>query len=239
MEEWGPLILNATGGLSPNPYAWTNLANVVLLESPSGVGYSYCATSSTSGCVNSDVSTARAARVAMQEFFKEFSEFADSEFYITGESYAGVYVPTLVKEILDNAPGNQHKRDGGRRPMHGQSSTKRFHGHDMVRTQERFRCRGNVRFIVEQVRRPSPSEIDDGGAVSHDHNACVEEHDDESDIERMHCCPAQVLDLNQQRHFASLAERLHQQIGIVFPFSRRFIQPAWFVELPAGNSDDA
>ena len=104
MEEWGPLILNATGGLSPNPYAWTNLANVVLLESPSGVGYSYCATSSTSGCVNSDVSTARAARVAMQEFFKEFSEFADSEFYITGESYAGVYVPTLVKEILDNAP---------------------------------------------------------------------------------------------------------------------------------------
>jgi serine carboxypeptidase-like clade I len=104
MEEWGPLIVNATGGLSPNPYAWTNLANVVLLESPSGVGYSYCASSTTTGCANTDVSTARAARVAMQEFFKAFPELSDNEFFITGESYAGVYVPTLVKEILDNAP---------------------------------------------------------------------------------------------------------------------------------------
>ena len=104
LEEWGPLIINATGGLSTNPYAWTNLANVVLLESPSGVGYSYCAASTTTGCVNTDVSTARAARVAMQQFFKEFPEFSNSDFFITGESYAGVYVPTLVKEILDNAP---------------------------------------------------------------------------------------------------------------------------------------
>ena len=104
MEEWGPLLINATGGLSPNPYTWNNMANVVLLESPSGVGYSYCAASTTTGCVNSDVSTARAARVAMQEFFKAFPEFAKSDFFITGESYAGVYVPTLVKEILDNAP---------------------------------------------------------------------------------------------------------------------------------------
>ena len=104
MEEWGPLIVNATGGLSPNPYAWTQKANVLLLESPSGVGYSYCSTSTTTGCANTDVSTARAARVAMQEFFQKFPELASNEFYITGESYAGVYVPTLVKEILDNAP---------------------------------------------------------------------------------------------------------------------------------------
>ena len=117
------------------------------------------------------------------------------EFYITGESYAGVYVPTLVKEILDNAPEINIKGMAVGDPCTDNQAQK-FHGHDMVRTQERFRCRGNVRFIVEQVRRPSPSEIDDGGAGSHDHNACVEEHDDESDIERMHCCPAEVFDLN-------------------------------------------
>lgn len=104
LEEWGPLIVNATGGLSENPYAWTQLANMLILESPSGVGYSYCAQSATTGCNNTDVSTARAARVAMQEFFLNFPEFKSNEFFITGESYAGVYVPTLAKEILDHAP---------------------------------------------------------------------------------------------------------------------------------------
>lgn len=34
---------------------------------------------------------------------KKFPEFADRDMYIAGESYAGVYVPMLVKEILSHA----------------------------------------------------------------------------------------------------------------------------------------
>ena len=34
---------------------------------------------------------------AMQEFYKSFPERRSSELYITGESYAGVYCPTLAK----------------------------------------------------------------------------------------------------------------------------------------------
>ncbi len=37
--------MNATGGLMENPFAWTKLAHLVVLESPAGVGYSYCAVS--------------------------------------------------------------------------------------------------------------------------------------------------------------------------------------------------
>ena len=49
--------------------------------------------------------TAAAARAGLQDFFKtKFPELAKNPFFITGESYAGVYVPTLAKEILDNAP---------------------------------------------------------------------------------------------------------------------------------------
>jgi hypothetical protein len=31
-----------------------------------------------------------------QNWFQEFSEFSANDFYIAGESYAGVYVPTIV-----------------------------------------------------------------------------------------------------------------------------------------------
>ena len=42
LQEMGPLLVNRTGGLMPNPWAWTLEANVLALESPAGVGYSYC-----------------------------------------------------------------------------------------------------------------------------------------------------------------------------------------------------
>lgn len=106
LQELGPLVINATGGLMKNPYAWTKQANILILEAPAGVGYSYCAAMKTGGsCSNDDVSTARASRAALQDFFKtKFPELRANKFFITGESYAGVYIPTLTKEILDHAP---------------------------------------------------------------------------------------------------------------------------------------
>jgi cathepsin A (carboxypeptidase C) len=107
LQEHGPLLVNATGGLMKNPYAWNNLANVVILESPTGVGFSYCSTQVAGGvCKNTDKLTAAAARAAMVDFFAtKFPELKNNDFFITGESYAGVYVPTLAKELLDNAKG--------------------------------------------------------------------------------------------------------------------------------------
>eukprot|EP00933_Yihiella_yeosuensis_P020108 TRINITY_DN16213_c0_g1_i2.p1 TRINITY_DN16213_c0_g1~~TRINITY_DN16213_c0_g1_i2.p1 ORF type:complete len:540 (-),score=142.44 TRINITY_DN16213_c0_g1_i2:181-1800(-) len=107
LQEQGPLLMNTTGGLMRNPYAWTKQVNLLILESPGGVGYSYCAAmkAGTGNCNNTDKSTAKAARAAVQDFFKtKFPELRKNPFYIAGESYAGVYVPTLTAEILDNAP---------------------------------------------------------------------------------------------------------------------------------------
>jgi len=106
LQEMGPLLINATGGLMKNPYAWTKQANLLILESPGGVGYSYCAAMKTGGsCQNTDITTAKAARAAMQDFFgAKFPELKGRAFFITGESYAGVYIPTLTAEILDHAP---------------------------------------------------------------------------------------------------------------------------------------
>lgn len=113
LQEQGPLIIDRNGKLMRNPYAWTTLVNLVALESPAGVGFSYCAAMKAGGsCSNTDVSTARAAHAGLQDFFsaKKFPELAANDFYITGESYAGVYCPTLAAEIVSNPRGGQRIR---------------------------------------------------------------------------------------------------------------------------------
>ena len=69
-------------------YAWNNLANVVILESPTGVGFSYCSTQVAGGvCKNTDKLTAAAARAAMVDFFAtKFPELKNNDFFITGVS---------------------------------------------------------------------------------------------------------------------------------------------------------
>jgi len=87
----GPLLINRTGGLMVNPWAWTREANMIALESPAGVGFSYCEAQMGGGaCANTDNSTAAAAHAALVDFFQnKFPSLAPNEFYITGESYAG------------------------------------------------------------------------------------------------------------------------------------------------------
>ncbi len=83
-----------------NPYAWTTTANVLYLESPKGVGFSYCeGVTSSKNCVNTDESTAQDAYEFLVNFFNAFPEYKTNKFYITGESYAGIYIPMLIDQI--------------------------------------------------------------------------------------------------------------------------------------------
>jgi len=85
-----------------NKYTWAKVSNIVFLESPAGVGFSYC--EGNQGPINScpdwnDTSVAMDNHAIIQQFFKGYPEYMDSPFYIFGESYAGIYVPTLVMQI--------------------------------------------------------------------------------------------------------------------------------------------
>jgi carboxypeptidase C (cathepsin A) len=84
-----------------NPYSWNLNSSVIFLESPKGVGFSFCTDGSRS-CVNTDESTAIDAHEFLVNWFESFSEFKANDFYITGESYAGVYIPMLIDQIQQN-----------------------------------------------------------------------------------------------------------------------------------------
>lgn len=104
LQENGPLLINATGGLHDNPWSWTNVANFLVIETPIGVGYSYCSRQMHGkSCINSDRETAQVSRAAVVDFFTtKFPELQRNPFFITGESYAGVYIPMLAKQLFDH-----------------------------------------------------------------------------------------------------------------------------------------
>ena len=77
------------------------VANVLFLESPAGVGFSYSNTTSDYDR-SGDKSTAKDAYVFLINWLERFPEYKTREFYITGESYAGHYVPQLAYTILVN-----------------------------------------------------------------------------------------------------------------------------------------
>jgi len=50
---------------------------------------------------NKTRNTAKDNLAFLNWFFTVYSDFAGNDFWIAGESYAGVYVPTLAKLIVD------------------------------------------------------------------------------------------------------------------------------------------
>jgi len=72
---------------------------MIYLEQPAGVGFSYCAPDAPS-CRFGDDNQADDTFAFLEKFFEGFPEFADNEFFLTAESYGGVYVPTLAHNLL-------------------------------------------------------------------------------------------------------------------------------------------
>lgn len=99
LSELGPLHVSADGKfLYNNPYSWNKHANVIFLEAPAGVGFSYA---NNKKYDTDDDSTSYDNYVALQNFFEKFPQFKGNDFYITGESYGGIYIPTLSVRVVD------------------------------------------------------------------------------------------------------------------------------------------
>lgn len=99
-EEIGPFHVEKDGkNLYLNPYSWNQAANILFIDSPVGVGYSYSNTSSDHQN-NGDKRTAADSLSFLLKWVERFPQYKGRDLYITGESYAGHYVPQLSQAIV-------------------------------------------------------------------------------------------------------------------------------------------
>eukprot|EP00933_Yihiella_yeosuensis_P084265 TRINITY_DN9868_c3_g1_i1.p1 TRINITY_DN9868_c3_g1~~TRINITY_DN9868_c3_g1_i1.p1 ORF type:complete len:507 (+),score=112.85 TRINITY_DN9868_c3_g1_i1:128-1648(+) len=97
--ELGPFFVTKDHSVKLNPYAWNKAANMIFVEQPAGVGFSYPAMDTN------DTITADDTYHALLDIFAELPQFAGRPFYVFGESYGGHYVPNTVKAVQDGNAG--------------------------------------------------------------------------------------------------------------------------------------
>ncbi|GAB1517195.1 hypothetical protein RhiTH_000239 [Rhizoctonia solani] len=98
-QEMGPCRMNSDEStVSLNPYAWNEYSNMLYIDQPVGVGYSYGETV---------VGTSKDAAIALWKMLQiwfadsKFSKYATRDFAIWTESYGGHYGPTIASYFLD------------------------------------------------------------------------------------------------------------------------------------------
>jgi len=98
-EEIGPFRVDTDGKtLCPNPYSWTTAANLLFLESPVGVGFSYAVNEEVYKTMGDNM-TATDSLAFLLRWLDRFPEYKGRDFFIMGESYAGHYIPELAVAI--------------------------------------------------------------------------------------------------------------------------------------------
>uniref|UniRef100_A0A2K6R704 Carboxypeptidase n=1 Tax=Rhinopithecus roxellana TaxID=61622 RepID=A0A2K6R704_RHIRO len=71
--------------------------------SPAGVGFSY---SDDKFYATNDTEVAQSNFEALQDFFHLFPEYKNNKLFLTGESYAGIYIPTLAVLVMQDPSMN-------------------------------------------------------------------------------------------------------------------------------------
>ncbi|KAK0131030.1 Lysosomal protective protein [Merluccius polli] len=100
LTEHGPFLVQEDGvSLEYNPYSWNKISNMLYLESPAGVGFSY---SDDKNYVTNDTEVSMNNYLALKRFFQLFPEYRSNQLFLTGESYGGIYIPTLAERVMED-----------------------------------------------------------------------------------------------------------------------------------------
>ncbi|OCK73133.1 putative carboxypeptidase S1 [Lepidopterella palustris CBS 459.81] len=91
-QENGPChFVNGASTPSLNPYSWNTYANMIYIDQPIGVGFSYGTDS-----VTSTVTAAPYVWKLLQAFYAQFPQYENRDFGLFTESYGGHYGPEFA-----------------------------------------------------------------------------------------------------------------------------------------------
>eukprot|EP01119_Soliformovum_irregulare_P008585 TRINITY_DN21692_c0_g1_i1.p1 TRINITY_DN21692_c0_g1~~TRINITY_DN21692_c0_g1_i1.p1 ORF type:complete len:485 (-),score=92.48 TRINITY_DN21692_c0_g1_i1:14-1468(-) len=108
--ENGPYIFDDTRNPAPNDISWNKISNVLYVEAPVGVGFSY----TDDGVYNiNDNTTAWDNYHFLEKWLQLFPQYQRNQLWLTGESYAGVYIPTLTRAIFENPTSLAYRNFAG------------------------------------------------------------------------------------------------------------------------------
>ncbi|KAM5536828.1 hypothetical protein V8D89_009546 [Ganoderma adspersum] len=107
-KENGPIHVLSNRSWVANPYTWNTLADTIWIDQPVGTGYS---TADTEGYVANEDQTAEDFLGFLTYLVEVFPSLATRPLYLTGESYAGMFIPYIVKHLFaaSNPPVNLRK----------------------------------------------------------------------------------------------------------------------------------
>ncbi|XP_020848922.1 putative serine carboxypeptidase CPVL isoform X1 [Phascolarctos cinereus] len=95
--EHGPYVVNKNLTVRARDFPWTVKFSMLYVDNPTGTGFSF--TDDARGFAASEDDVARDLYSALTQFFQLFPEYRKNDFYATGESYAGKYVPAIAYYI--------------------------------------------------------------------------------------------------------------------------------------------
>jgi cathepsin A (carboxypeptidase C) len=79
-----------------NPFSWTEHANILFLDQPVNVGFSYSSDGSTA---SNSPAAAKDVWAFLELFLTRFPEYAEADFHIAAESYGGHYAPNIASVV--------------------------------------------------------------------------------------------------------------------------------------------
>ncbi|XP_037030977.1 venom serine carboxypeptidase-like [Bradysia coprophila] len=98
LMENGPVSINSNYKLKLRKHSWNENHNVLYIDSPVGTGFSF--TNALDCYLTNQEDIGISLHEAILQFFQLFPELRKNSFYITGESYAGKYIPALGHQII-------------------------------------------------------------------------------------------------------------------------------------------